>query len=161
MSIELKLGFGSFGDIVAIIDLAWKLCQLLASTRGADLAYQELLIEVGLLHDLLQDIHPMLRMRDYSILGLQWLSSAEKALDHLIKECGTLLKTITYQATDTKQRLNNTRHSWWSSLFITQSSDLWSKVGWAVLGPKRIAEWTAKLQGIRQSMTTLILVSTQ
>jgi hypothetical protein len=59
----MAITFGSFGDIIAAVQVAYKLIEVLNSQRGAKREFREILVDLRLFHRYLEQVRsPELRL---------------------------------------------------------------------------------------------------
>ncbi|CAL1717003.1 unnamed protein product [Somion occarium] len=136
---SFAFSFGSFGDILALIELAAKVAHILTSTSGASESYQALILDVTRLQHFLQQLNSFSRHRNVTILKSQLLSPEDVA--SAIKECTRslerILQRVTYYRSFVESRCGSSVHNSWRRTWMTS--------GWMLLKSREIAEFRAEL----------------
>ncbi|CAL1716960.1 unnamed protein product [Somion occarium] len=136
---SLAFSFGSFGDIVTLIDLTTKVIQILTSTSGASESFQGLILDVTRLQHFLQQVHSFSRQRNVTILKSHLLTSDDIAT--AIRECSRslerILQRVTYYRSYVETRCGKSgRHSWHRT---------WITSGWMLLKSREIEQFRSEL----------------
>lgn len=133
--------FGSFGDIVTLIDLTTRVIELLTSTSGASDSYQALILDVTRLQHFLQQLNGFSRQRNVTILKSRLLSSDDisaaicdcsRSLEHIIRR-------VTYYQSYVQTRCGTSGRQSWHRTWLTS--------GWMLLKTREIDQFRTEILG--------------
>ena len=131
--------FGSFGDILALIDLTTRVIELLTSTSGASDSYQALILDVTRLQHFLQQLNSFSRQRNVTILKSHLLSSDD--ITAAICECSRslerIIQRVTYYQSYVQSRCGTSGRQSWHRTWLTS--------GWMLLKMREIDQFRTEL----------------
>lgn len=137
--------FGSFGDIIATAQLAYRLAQALSDSRGSSVEYQELISELDTLSNALQSLNEFVRRQPFP-------PSVQNGIKHALSRCHTLMlsfmeRIVGYQ---TSLRKGGSGSKW---------RDSWRKIGWAVFRKEELVELKTKLMEQKATINMMLALS--
>ncbi|THH12861.1 hypothetical protein EW146_g7299 [Bondarzewia mesenterica] len=138
--------FGSFGDIVAVIQLARSISNALSESAGSSKEYQMLIAELDSFSGTIETVQDAMS----SARGLS--TSVENAIRHALGLCHGILKDIESKIIGYKESLNKGGTG-------RAVRDLWRKIGWALFKKEELVEMRRRLHGQLEGMNTLLTLS--
>ncbi|CAL1716982.1 unnamed protein product [Somion occarium] len=145
---SVALTFGSFGDIVSLVQVATSLVRALTSTAGASESYQGLVLDVTRLLDVLPQLDRAVSNDPANDQRERILSNAD--LSAWVTQCrlslGRILRRVSYY-----QSLIETRDAGRASWRTT-----WLKVGWMLFKHAEIEQYRAELRDHNAKLGTIL-----
>ncbi|KAJ7436070.1 hypothetical protein B0H11DRAFT_666005 [Mycena galericulata] len=135
--------FGSFGDILATAQLAYRLSQILSDSAGSSMEYQELIIELDALGNALRGMHDII---DNHVIR----QSVRNAIEYSLHRCRDLMNVFLDRIKNYKPALQKggSGSSW---------RDNWRKIGWHIFRREELVELRLKL--VEQKATINMMLS--
>ncbi|KZT19733.1 hypothetical protein NEOLEDRAFT_931500 [Neolentinus lepideus HHB14362 ss-1] len=136
MSPAVAFTFGSFGDIVTLIQLVTSVVHLAASTRGASQSYSDFLLDLSGLEKLLENLRDALHLPPISVssLGLSY-GDLRRELEARIAFCSVCLERIHSEISRSQTRLKIGRT-------VTEWKEVWRRAGWMLFAEERLRTWS-------------------
>lgn len=141
--------FGSFGDILSIIDLAVKIRKALGDGAGSSKDYQALLFELDSFSDVLTTVHNAIYSQDKT---QKLPGSVERAIRSALNSARELLGEFYASISSYKGSLQEggsgsmIRDSWW-------------KIGWSLFKKEEVVEMRRRLKDQVERHNALLAVS--
>lgn len=139
--------FGSFGDIVTVIQLLKKIVGILSDSKGASLDYQDLVEE-------LRGYETVLSRVQYTVVDPKTPVIVARELLQEVDVCRALLHRIHKQILRYRESL---RKGGSNNMMI----DSWRKIGWTLVRGSEVDRIRERLAGSMQRMETCISFSTK
>lgn len=143
--VSVGLAFGSFGDIVTLIQIIVDLTKALRD-RKASTEYQELITELGALQAILEDIKGVFATTDQGTTPVA--RSSLNAIELAVKTCSSLIKDFT-------DRTQGYERSLLAGEPGTNIWDFWQTVDWKLFKKGAVAHLREQL---RDQKTVMILM---
>lgn len=141
--------FGSFGDVLSLINLTVKIQKALSDSRGSSEDYQALLAELDSFSEFLNTVRDALQVRD----GPKKLpDSVRNAIRSVLQSSTSLLQRF---YTDIERYRRNLRKGGSGSMM----RDSWMKIGWALFKQDEVREIRRKLRDQVERINALLSVS--
>ncbi|KZV84393.1 hypothetical protein EXIGLDRAFT_700486 [Exidia glandulosa HHB12029] len=119
--------FGSFGDIVTILQLAWTIRQSLSETAGAVAQVQTLIADIDAFTCALQQIKSALDTRESVPADLM------NGIGHALESCFVLLRGV-------QERINSYNVRMTGAVGARALKRYWAVLGWEILGGRSKVE---------------------
>jgi hypothetical protein len=140
---SVAFAFGSFGDIVALINLCCDLTKTLRN-KGTSTEYQELILELKTLTDVLESVKQVITTQASTPIQRSSMNTIEFA----VQKCHSLI-------TDFKKRTQGYNNSLVQGEPGSNLWDFWWNIDWAIFKKGAIAELKSQLS---QQKTAIMLV---
>ncbi|KAF7366142.1 hypothetical protein MVEN_00491100 [Mycena venus] len=136
---------GSFGDILATAQIAYKLSQILSDSAGSSMEYQELIIELDALGS-------ALRGMDDIVENHVIRQSVRNAIEHSLRRCRDLMNVFLDRIKNYKPALQKggSGSSW---------RDNWRKIGWHIFRREELVELRLKLAEQKATINMMLSLS--
>lgn len=144
--------FGSFGDILALIDLAIQVHNALSSSAGASEDYRALVSELHSFSQLLQNVQTIHTLTRHSSDGGPPPASLQNAIHFALERSKTLLNAICAKIAGYQKSLRRGGSG-------NMMKDSWRKIGWTLFKKDEILEMRRRLGDCTQSLTAHLSVS--
>lgn len=144
--------FGSFGDILALVDLAIQVHAALSSSAGASEDYQALVSELHSFSQLLQNVQTIHTLTLHGLNRDPPTVSLQNAIRFALERSKVLLDTICAKIAGYQKSLRRGGSG-------NMMKDSWRKIGWAIFKKDEIQEMRRQLGGCTQSITAHLSVS--
>ncbi|KDQ58919.1 hypothetical protein JAAARDRAFT_56926 [Jaapia argillacea MUCL 33604] len=142
---SLAITFGSFGDIVTLIQLSAQVISLLTSTCGSSESYQSLILDVSRLQSFLKQLDAAISALDGPSVKNQ--SSFKEAIASM-EACRTSLERIQRRITWNQVRLQKMAGKSWV--------DMWRRVGWGLFKEAEIEGFRKEIQSYNMLIVQIL-----
>lgn len=143
----ISFTFGSFGDIVTVIQLLRDVVKVLGDSKGASLDYQKLVEELRGYEDVLVEVHDTLSDSRTPV-------RVARALRKEVDLCNAIITRINRDIIKYRESL---RRGGSKRMMI----DSWRKIGWTLFRGPEVDQVRQELASCAQRMTASISLSTK